>query len=254
MILASIFIGPPGGGGDLVLPPVVEQNIASLKRHHPGLPHRLFSGDDISDFIEDKFPREVLDAYHALRPYAYKADLARYCILHELGGVYADLAFFFTSALPFDGKRPIVFRDLIFAGPWDTSNSVIVAPPRHKALARAIELVCANVKRSYYGSSYLCPTGPALFGKALAETCETEDLVTGAAAVLKQELLRKQLPDVALPAVVKCLFLDNNKRLMAVGRKQRNTRGLGGLGISNSDDYAVRWTNRDVYASNAARG
>src|SRR5688572_8186862 len=137
MILASIFIGPPGRGEDIELPPIVAENIESFKRHHPKLAHKLFSGEDIEAFLEAKFPREVQDAFHALKPYAYKADLARYCILHELGGVYADLSMFFTRRVPLD-ERPVLFRELIFSAPWDTSTSVIGAPPRHLALERAI--------------------------------------------------------------------------------------------------------------------
>jgi hypothetical protein len=246
VILASIFIGPPGRGENIELPPMVAENIASLKRHHPGLPHRLFSGEDLLAFLEEKFPREVLDAYNALKPYAYKADLARYCILHELGGIYADLAFYFVRPLPFE-DRPVVFREHLTASPWDTCTSVIASPPQDKAMACAIDLVCANVKRGYYGPNHLCPTGPTLLGKAFAMTCDAEDLTTGTVAFLKRERLRKALPVDALPGMVRCLLL--GLKVVAVSRKRDNRRGLDSVGIAGSDNYAERWKNRDVYES-----
>jgi hypothetical protein len=255
VILASIYIGPPGRGEDLALPPLVQENIASLKRHHPGLPHRLFSGEDIGAFLEEKFPREVLNAYNALRPNAYKADLARYCIIHELGGIYADLSFVILRPLPLRDGRPVVFRDLIFSAPWDTSNSLIASPARHKALERAIEMVCANVKSGYYGSTNLCPTGPALFGKALAETCNPEELITGISVATLREQLGKEFPGLALPDAPRahCLRF-GRKVVIAIKRKRIGVSGLGSLGIAGSDDYAALWNDRAVYEGDAAQG
>lgn len=246
MILASIFIGPAGRGDDLSLPPIVRENIASLIRHQPSLPHKLFSHDDIVEFLEDKFPPEVLRAFNTLRPYAYKADLARYCILYELGGIYADISHFFVRALPFDGGRPVVFRDLILSAPWDTNNSVFAAPPHNSALALAIEMVCANVKRQHYGPTYLCPTGPALFGKAWAMTSEPEDLITGASSLVKRDWLRKSAPDIDLPAApqIQCLLLNGK---VATIKRKTGPPGLADLGIADSDNYVDRWNRREVY-------
>jgi hypothetical protein len=250
MILTSIFIGPSGSGEDIELPPMVAENIASFKHHHPNLPHKLFSGEDIETFLEAKFPREVQNAYRSLKPFAYKADLARYCILQEMGGVYADLSLFSVRPLPFDGEKPVVFQDLIWSAPWDTSNSLIAAPPRHKALERAIEMVCANVERRYYGPTFLCPTGPALFGQAVAGTCAAEDLVVGMSGVLPRKQLSKEFPDSLLPKAggAHCLVLCGDPpKLVAIKRKPWHVVGLAELGIADSDDYAARWKNRDVY-------
>jgi hypothetical protein len=254
MILASIFIGPPGRGEDLILPPIVEQNIDSFTRHHSHLPHTLFSGEDIVAFLEDKFPREVLDAYRALRPASYKADLARYCILHELGGIYADLSHFFMHPLPFDSERPILFRDLLMSAPWDTNTSVFAVPPRHKALELVIDLVCANVARRYYGPTFLCPTGPTLFGKAWATVCEPEDLVSGHAVAVPRANLRKAMPKLTLPEIpsIHCLLLGS--RIAVIKRKRMGVGGLADLGVAESDNYVDRWNERDVYESRVEQG
>ncbi|WP_292098072.1 glycosyltransferase, partial [Mesorhizobium sp.] len=72
----------------------------------------------------------MLSAFRTLRPYSYKADLAKYCLLYEQGGLYADLSYFFLRGVPrADGKLSI-FRDFLSSTPWDTSIGVVAAPPR----------------------------------------------------------------------------------------------------------------------------
>lgn len=247
MILASILIGPSSSGEETILPPLVAENMRSLTARHPDLPHKLFMHDEIVGLIEEHYPREVLDAFNTLRPFAYKADLARYCILHTLGGIYADLSYFLVGPLPFSGSKPVVFRDFLFSAPWDTCVGLIAVPRGHKALARAIEQVCANVKNRYYGPTPLCPTGPALFGKALAATCEPEELVCGQAVAVQEEHLRELVPGVELPAgsAIHCLSLAG--QLLAIKRKPLFSKGLSDLGLSGSDIYQERWDSRAIY-------
>lgn len=246
MLLSSILI--TSDDGDPALPPLILENIASLKAHHPGLPHRLFREDDVVALLEDKFPREVRDSYFALRPYSYRADLARYCILHEFGGLYADLSYFLVQPIPIADDRPVVFRGNLVSAPWDTSVGLVFAPPKHKAIERAIELVCANVKRRYYGSTPLCPTSTALFGKALAETCEAEEIETGWAKLLARQRAEQRAPRVPLPdsPMIHCQFL--HKTLVAVKRKRPVAPGLIELGVSTGNIYREMWKSREVYS------
>lgn len=246
MLLANVLI--TSAGDDEPIPPTVQENIASLKDQHPGHEHRLFRQDDVVQLIEEKFSKEVLHAFRALRPFAYRADLARYCILYQLGGLYADLSYFFLAPVPMPPKRAVVFRGNLVSSPWDTSNGVIYAPARHKALERAIELVCANVKRRYYGLTPLCPTGPALLGKAVAMTCEAEELITGLAQLMDRQVMAERLPDLALPDgdLIHCQFL--KQELIAVKRKPIQSQGLKSIGITSGNAYRGFWNRREVYA------
>jgi hypothetical protein len=246
LLLANILIDDSDPGGAAPLPPLIAENVASFRALHPSLPHRLFRNDDIVALLREKFPAEVLKAYEAMKPYAYKADLAKYCILHEFGGAYADLSYFFANPLPLDEARPIAFREFLRSSPWDVSCGLIFAPPKHKAFECAIELVCANVKRRYYGSTPLCPTGPTLFGKALAVSCEAEELMTGAAVSMPRARLEKPFPDLVLPEyrVTRCLTLED--RLIAIKRKRFG--GLAALGITTGNNHPDLWRDRDVYA------
>ncbi len=248
MQLTQILIRAPRPDPAPALPPVVAQNTRSLAAVHPAWPHRILLHDEIRDILKQRFSPEVANAFAALKPYAYQADLARYCLLYESGGIYADLSYFFVQALPVGEGKIVVFRDFLWSSPWDTSNGVFYAPPKHQALAHAIELVCANVRRAYYGATALCPTGPALFGKALASTCEAEDLIAGSAMFLPRTRLQESQPDLPLPEgpAIHCLVL--REQLIAIKRKPLGSPGLEGLGITEGNSYGTLWKNRDVYA------
>jgi len=240
MILASILI-TSGGKLPAKMPRIVQENIVSFKRHHADLDHRLFGGDEIRDFVQTNFGHEVGAALDTLRPFAYKADLARYCIMHHFGGVYADLSYLFVRAWKPIPNTISVFRDFFSSTPWDTSNGLFAAPPQHKALQKAIELVCANVKRKYYGPSPLCPTGPTLFGKALALTCEPEEINSGEAIWIA----RKEVN------AIRTHGLSASGSLVAIKRK-KGGGPMTQLGIDNGNSYRGFWSARDVYATSAA--
>ena len=61
--------------------------------------YRFWSDDDAVAFLQTHFPPPVLEAYQALKPGAFKADLFRYCVLLILGGVYADVDIQLESVL-----------------------------------------------------------------------------------------------------------------------------------------------------------
>jgi len=242
MILASILI-TSDDRESAVLPPKVRENIDSFRKVHPGIAHRLFTGAMSREFLEKEFGREVVSAYDALTPYTYKANLARYCILHRFGGVYSDVScFFFGSWLPAgdDGSRIGVFPARI-AAPWSVPPTIVYAPQGHKALARAIELVLENVRKRYYGSTPLCPTGTVLFGKALALTCEPDEIRMGWARwVQPAGKLAGLLSETNIG------FFDG-QTLIAVKRKKGGGPQTE-LGIRGGNDYTVLWKQRSVYA------
>jgi mannosyltransferase OCH1-like enzyme len=56
-----------------------------------GWEYKFYTDDEARNFLSTHFPPEVRQAYDALRPGAFKADLFRYCVLLIHGGVYADM-------------------------------------------------------------------------------------------------------------------------------------------------------------------
>jgi hypothetical protein len=64
-----------------------------------GWEYKFYGDEDAASFLSTHFPAEVREAYDALIPGAFKADLFRYCVLLIHGGVYADVDIMLESAL-----------------------------------------------------------------------------------------------------------------------------------------------------------
>jgi hypothetical protein len=246
MILASILITDETQEA-AALPPPVAQNIETFKAVHPGLEHHLFRGPELRALIARDFGGGVLAAYDTLKPYAFQCDLARHCVMYKYGGVYADLSVYFLKGWTpehwTEGRwRPGqlgVFRDFVIAAPWQVANTLYFAPPGHAALSAAIELICRNVANRYYGGSFLSPTGPDSFGKALALSCEAADLVSGKSA---------WVTEADLPGVIdrRAHGFAFGGEIVAVKRKPGGG-SLDGMGIAGGNSYVEMWERGDIY-------
>jgi hypothetical protein len=248
MLLSNILI-TEGEGAPQELSPVVKENVDSLRALYPGLEYRLFDRAACREIIEKNFDREVLASFDKLKPGAYQSDLARLCILHSHGGIYADLSVYFFARWPpansaaeaMSIRKLAVFRDFCGVAPWQVANTVIFAPPGHPAIEKAIDLICINVKNEFYGCSSLSPTGPDPFGKAIALSAAPEDLITGDSLFMLPEFGPGARQVITEPS--HCfVFMD---RLIAAKRKRGE--GLSELGISGGNHYNAMWLARDVY-------
>eukprot|EP00547_Thalassionema_nitzschioides_P002042 CAMPEP_0194206944 /NCGR_PEP_ID=MMETSP0156-20130528/5845_1 /TAXON_ID=33649 /ORGANISM="Thalassionema nitzschioides, Strain L26-B" /LENGTH=696 /DNA_ID=CAMNT_0038933603 /DNA_START=137 /DNA_END=2227 /DNA_ORIENTATION=- len=120
-----------------------------------GWEYKFYTDDVARDILMTHFPKEVLEAYDALRPGAFKADLFRYCVLLIYGGVYADMDVMLESNLdaaispdvgfmvPVDEPGKLVDKRMCL---W---NGFIVAAPGHPFLAKAIETVVNNIRNRF---------------------------------------------------------------------------------------------------------
>jgi hypothetical protein len=79
-----------------------------------GWEHRFYTDEESASFLSTHFPPEVREAYDALLPGAFKADLFRYCALLIYGGLYADVDILLESNLDFS-----VGPDVGFMVPFD---------------------------------------------------------------------------------------------------------------------------------------
>lgn len=134
-------------------------------------PHVLYNLESARCFLFDKMGPEVVAAFDKLNPYAYKADLFRYCVLYMVGGWYFDSAVRanVNVVIP-EGCNSVAFRDfpLVTNSAWSVSNGVMFSRPKNPVYETAINLVLENCKKLYYGTCNLCPTGPVLLGRAFA--------------------------------------------------------------------------------------
>jgi mannosyltransferase OCH1-like enzyme len=196
----------------------------------------LWTKEDIRNFITNNFDNEVLAAYDKLKPYAYKADLARYCIVYVLGGWYVDINIKMIAIPPItDSFDMCLIRDYnngTRVAPWQLANGFFYAKPKHPALLNAINMVVQHTKDLFYGKRTLSVTGPELFGSAVAaigwDSNHNTNYLVGD-FVNNFDLNRKQ-------------FVFNNKVIAL------HKQSLGGeVGIKGTNNYVEMWHNRDIY-------
>lgn len=145
--------------------------------------YRLWTGPDIEDLLRDQVGARVLEAYLTLTPFAYRADLARYCIISQFGGWYVDYGIRSVALPPaIDDVDLIAFRDRQehSGTSWALQNGLFYARRGLPAMGTAVELAVANIEARYYGITPLSPTGPSVFGQAVAIHGERQETALGA--------------------------------------------------------------------------
>lgn len=152
--------------------PVTEENYPNFSRlvsswRLSGWEYRFYDNAASEEFLDTHFPPEVRQAYNALIPGAYKADLFRYCVLLIHGGIYADVDVLLSTDL-----EKLVENDIGFISPVDEPgrdlgrgcclwNGFIASAPGHPFLAKAVEMVVNAIQNRYTAvdiDHMLCPT------------------------------------------------------------------------------------------------
>jgi mannosyltransferase OCH1-like enzyme len=116
-----------------------------------GWEYRFYTDDTARQYVIDNYPLHFLEAYDALIPGAYKADLFRYMLLLKEGGIYADvdvmletsLEQFVTPGMTFFAPRDCVaeFAD----GQYCLWNGIIGVAPGHPIIVRAVERLINSI-------------------------------------------------------------------------------------------------------------
>ena len=234
-ILITSNSSPPQG--------TVQSCINSVKRYFPDLPHILYSDQKIQELIKEHYSEDVLSAYQKLKPFAYKSDLARLCIVNIKGGWYFDLGIFCVGRANLPSNiQFLAFRDtpLPNAAPWACCNGAFYAQPGHEILQRAIRLIVDNCEHEYHGINPLCPTGPYVWGQAIAMTKPAPFTLFGDFIELTP----------AHPIKNRAVVLPNGKIIAyykPIGVQGART-SLEQLGVKGCNDYSKMWHDKEVYS------
>jgi mannosyltransferase OCH1-like enzyme len=152
------------------VPPKMRDNIYALLKNNPEFDYYLYSDDACAKYIEKNYPKDVLTAFHTLKPGAYKSDLWRYCILYREGGVYLDIKYNTLESLKsIISRSPEVFVKDVKHGILDGCfyNGVMISKPGNEVFKSCIDEIVNNSKRKSYNSNGLDVTGPCLLGRHL---------------------------------------------------------------------------------------
>lgn len=226
-----------GGKIPASIPPRIAENIASVKAAYPGARHHLLGGEEVRKFIRANFGGDVLKAHDQLKPYAYKADLARYCLMYTYGGLYVDVGICLYRPVEIPaGKSIAFFRDITSSSntPWAVSNGLLHARPRREEFMLAIDLIVKNCRERHYGVNPLFPTGPALLGRVFALLYKPEDYVCGEVRYLPPDYSEKSVG-----------FVEPGGRTVAMRLKPDGVSSY--LGFPGANDYSAIWHSGRVY-------
>jgi mannosyltransferase OCH1-like enzyme len=236
MEISQIFLSDT----DTELSPFLQHATGTVKAAFPEANHTIYNKETLRSFIEENYGKEVVWAYDTLRPYSYKADLGRFCLLNKLGGWYMDIAIRVVNPVEIGPRiKFLAFRDIqrFSFTSWACATTVLYSQTANEALQTAIEMIVANCKEQYYGITPLCPTGPTLLGKALAVNGSQADFVYGDYLELTPTHEQKNrafvLPDGTIMA----------------WSKPSGGGDLTGVGAKGVNNYNELWARREVYAS-----
>ena len=124
-----------------------------------GWEYRFYTDKDCIEFIQSHYPPLFVDAFRAIQPGAFKADLFRLLVLFQQGGIYADVDVQLDTHLD-----TFITHDLSFFVPRDVPvdywphanyclwNGLMGAAPGHPLLAQAITDVVNTIRNrgDYY--------------------------------------------------------------------------------------------------------
>lgn len=159
-----------------VVPKAFASYMESWRRLHRGWTFKLWTDEDLAGFVEARYPQ-----YGSLfRTYPLsimRADLGRYLILREFGGVYADLDAeavsdfepYRSSEVPIFAYEPDSHAALEFVRNRGfahvVSNAVILSPVGHPFWDYLLQLL----RRCRYASNPLDATGPFVLTAAVEQ-------------------------------------------------------------------------------------
>lgn len=228
----------------LVLPKRISDITSSIGESFPGSTHIIYNNRKLREFIAENFPNEVVRAYDTLIPYAYKADLGRYCLLYQLGGWYIDIAVKIIMQPKISSNIEwICFRDSNrwTNSSWTTSNALIYSTPKNNILRIAIEKIIVNCRQKYYGVKNIDPTGPSLLGQAVASSgTNTKNVIGDILSLTPTHSIRNRA--FVLP--------DGNILAWAKPWLSNGPVELSSLGAEGTNDYKEMWMNRNIYDLN----
>lgn len=146
---------------------------ATWKAKFPDYEYKMWTDEDLDEFIRTKYPW-FYPTFIGYDVNIKRIDSARYFILYEYGGIYADMDYEcmenFEDELPL-GKASIAESKLkkYWFAPEKYQNALMASPPKHPFW----NFVFKILEKNKNVDSVLFATGPNVIREA-AETCPDE--------------------------------------------------------------------------------
>ena len=171
-IIHKIYIQHDGS-----IPDNLDENIKKAHQSwidkNPDYDIKYWSLNDCKKFLKENYPPVYLETLNSLKPYSYKCDFARYCIVYKYGGWYSDwkeVCLIDNLLDTLSTENFICFYDKGSKHVIDNNcvmTSFFGRKKNHFILKDCIHSIIKNVNSNFYGDDPVDPTGPCLFGKEI---------------------------------------------------------------------------------------
>ncbi|MGA2477752.1 MAG: glycosyltransferase [Spirochaetia bacterium] len=134
------------------------------RRLHPDWEYRLWTDDDNRTLVEERMPH-LLASFLSLPLNIMRADVIRYVIMHEHGGLYFDFDYEFLKQFPYVEKDIVIPRESDDGADAFIGNSVLASRPGHpfwRAALQEFETSFAAIDHDPTEDDILFLTGPGL--------------------------------------------------------------------------------------------
>lgn len=230
------------------LPEVLALQAFRFKSLYSDCDYLYFDQINLRAWIGDVMDKSVLIAFDALKPLAFKADLARYCLIHHYGGWYADITLKPLIGMRLSSEIEIAyFYDFGSGLPCpmrsshDVMNAFFYARAGHPVLSSTIESILKNITDRNYGTTSLCLTGPTLLGRSVAQYAPHPSMLMGHFIPLTPSHSNQNKAFVAQDGSIVAF----HKSAWYSSHVQAGD--LSSFGVKGSDNYHKLWMNRDIY-------
>ena len=209
----------------------------------------LFDKNDCVEFLKKNFKEDVLKAFNMLKPYSYKCDLIRFCLLYIYGGIYSDIRLTLLQPL-----KTIIKNNIDFISPNDLIinknktpllTSFIGAIPKHPFLKKTIDNVVNNVLNKYYGNTPLDPTGPTVFGLSVNEVINNGNIINEPfiEGLYTYNNYKYEILNFVENENKKFFIKQNNNDIILTKPKENKIN----TDFKNSNVYWEMWKKKDIY-------
>ena len=216
-----------------------------VRRNFGQYAYRLFNRETLRAFVGSVYGGDVLWAYDQLKPYAYKADLGRYCLLHHFGGWYADVTLKVLAGAPLLPDTKLIYFYDHGNGPTQSGhfcqNGLFYAQKGLPLLADLISTVVRHCRERYIGPTALSPTGPGLFGRLIAQHVPQKGMHHGYFMQLTPHHKQKNRAYIGPKGEIIALHKSAWNPQATEGR-------LDAFGAKGVNTYTTMWLNKQVYA------
>lgn len=111
--------------------PIWEECQESWKRNFPDFEYVMWNDEDIEELVRNYYP-EYFEDYNSFPYKIVKIDFVRFCILHQYGGIYADMDMYCYKNF-YDNLR----HDIYIVESWNewnekVQNSLMMSSKNHK--------------------------------------------------------------------------------------------------------------------------